>query len=294
MGELAKQKGLSTLLKLDPEKVCYASSNRAVGEWNLLVIDKLVKDAVDHLPIKPSKITLKEYGLLKERLKKISEQFLSHNYDHAPIARHIETLTQKLEPFKKEVHPLLEKTLEHALTRKIFASDQLELQKEGAQKFIRQLVGFFDRYLIPAMSHLKTYEHREVMRELLKKIVDLKENLDHLDVEGLLEESIIQLVKHFLFNAVENDRIYYNLLHYKEGSLDLSDLASCQKAANSINAFILFKLIPFIEDPDIVPCCEEIIKIYWNLSKLNQEFIAKHSKEGALLFPSLQAIEKLI
>ncbi|MCB1082729.1 MAG: hypothetical protein KDK61_00310, partial [Simkania sp.] len=68
MSDLVEKKCLSTLLKLDPDRVCYASSNRAVGEWNLLLIEKLVKDAVDHVPSKLSKEERKQYGQLKKRL----------------------------------------------------------------------------------------------------------------------------------------------------------------------------------------------------------------------------------
>jgi len=294
MSELADQKGLSTLLKLDPEKVCYASSNRAVGEWNLLVIDKLVKDAVEHAPANMSKADLQQYGALKERLNKISQQFMAHDYDSAPIARYIEVLSQKLEPFKKEVHPLLEKAFEHAIAKKIMQFNLSKVNRDQARKLIHDLVNFFDRFLIPAMYYLKTPEHREAMRNLLKNTVKLKEALDPLDFDGTLEEGVISLVKHFIFNAVTSDRIYHNLLHYQEGSLDLSNLELCIKATDSINYYMLNKLIPFLKDPEVIPSREDIIKIYWNLSILNRELIDRHSKEGALLFPALQALEELI
>lgn len=294
MTELANQEELSALLKLDPEKVCYASSNRAVGQWNLLVIDKLVKSAVDHIPKKLTQGDVQEYCLLRERLKKISQQFRMYDYDDVPLARHIESLSQKLDPFKRVLHPFLEGAFKHVLSKKIFELNLSDLERNQARAFICDLINFFDRLLIPAMSHLKTIEDRDTMRILLKRIVELKTELDPLDFEGLLEAKVILLVKHFLFNAVVSDRIYHNLLHYQEGSLDLSDLSLCKQAAESINTYMLDKLIPFIEDPEITPSREEIIKIFWNLSTLNQELIAKHSKEGALLFQSLQVIEKII
>jgi len=294
MSELAEKKCLSALLKLDPDRVCYASSNRAVGEWNLLLIDRLVKEAVDHVPKRLSKGDLKQYGLLKERLRQISCQFQAHDYDSAPISRHIEALSQKLEPFKKTIHPLIEKTFEHALINKIMNVNLDGIEQRQARQLIHELLTFFDRYLVPAMYHLKTPELRESMRQLLKKIVKLKETLDPLDFDGTLEEGVVALVKHFIFNLITSDRIYHNLLNYQEGSLDLSDVKLCQKAAYSINEFMLKRLIPFLNDPEIIPCREEIVKIYWNLSTLNRELIDRHSKDGALLFQSLNFLEELI
>ncbi|WP_420421149.1 hypothetical protein [Simkania sp.] len=294
MSDLAEKKCLSTLLKLDPDRVCYASSNRAVGEWNLLLIEKLVKEAVDHVPTKLSKIDIEQYGQLKERLGRISCQFMAHNYDSAPISRQIDALSHKLEPFKKSIHPLIEKTFEHVLTKQISELSRDNLKEEKSRQFIRDLLAFFDRYLIPAMYHLKTPELREAMRELLKKIVKVKETLDPLDYDGALEEGIVTLVKHFIFNLITSDRIYHNLLNYQEGSLDLSDVKLCQKAAYSINEFMLKRLIPFLLDPEIIPCREEIVKIYWNLSTLNRELIDRHSKDGAILFRSLNVLEELI
>jgi hypothetical protein len=294
MSDLAEKKCLSTLLKLDPDRVCYASSNRAVGEWNLLLIEKLVKDAVDHVPSELSKEERKQYGQLKKRLGQISCQFLAHNYDNAPISRQIEALSQKLEPFKKSIHPLIEKTFEHALTKKISELSSGNLKENQTRQLIGELLAFFDRYLVPAMYYMKTPELREAMRELLKKIVKLKETLDPFDFDGALEEGVVTLVKHFLFNLMTSDRIYYNLLNYREGSLDLSDVRLCQKAAHSINEFMLKRLIPFLIDPEVIPSREEIVKIYWNLSTLNRELIDRHSKDGALLFRSLNVLEELI
>lgn len=296
MSECIDQKVLSTLLSLDPDKVRYASANRAIGEWNLLIIDKLIKDVIDQLPRKLSKVQFDRYIELKKRLSKISQQFKAHNYDQAPISRHIETLSQKLSPFKKEIHPLFEKMFAHTLAKKImkFDEDVSDIKKEKAQKFISDLLVFFKHYLIPAMYLLKTPEQRLAVHELLKKIIKLKEVLDPLDFERILEKEMIVLVKHFVFNKVTDDHIYYNLLHYQEESLDLSDLALCQEAAISINNYIQKKLIPFLKDPDVFPNQEEIVKIYWSLSNLNRELIHFHSKEGRLLASALQDLEEII
>ena len=289
---LPEDKGVSALLSF-PEKTCYASSNRKIGEWNLMLIDQVVQNAISHFPQELTPEDLQEYQELEKRLRLIKKQFAEHDYECTPFAQHIEVLSQKLELFRKEHSLFLQKTFSHPLVKRILAFEGV-LDAEEAPKLRLKLMNFIVYRLVPAMSELKTYRERVKMNEILKKIVMMGMTLDTYDWDGSLSEHVNDLIKHFLFHLVISHHIYRNLLEYKPETLDFSSLAACQEAADGVNTFILDKLVPFLQDPDVQPCRAEIEKILENLVLLNQEFVQAHPEAENLLASSIALLKSFL